>query len=57
MVFGEECFTSTRVNHILRVTKPILNELRIFVPIRYPELGHGVCVVPALQITSPSTTS
>jgi hypothetical protein len=22
MVFGEECFTSTRVNHILRVTNP-----------------------------------
>jgi hypothetical protein len=41
----KECFTSARVNHILRVTNRILNELRLFVPIRYPKLGHGVCVL------------
>jgi hypothetical protein len=29
MVFGEECFTSARVNHVLRVTEP-----------NYPEDGY-----------------
>jgi hypothetical protein len=32
-------------------TETILNELRLFVPIRYPKLGHGVCVLTVLTIT------
>jgi hypothetical protein len=39
MVFGEECFTSTRVNHILRVTKPNTKRATIICPNSLSQIG------------------
>jgi hypothetical protein len=39
MVFGKECFTSTRVNHILRVTKPNTKRATIICPNSRSQIG------------------
>jgi hypothetical protein len=39
MVFGEEWFTSTRVNHILRVTKPNTKRVTIICPNSLSQIG------------------
>ena len=54
-------FISTRVKHILRVTKPNTKRATNICPNSLSQIGalyrHTVCVITALQITGPSTTS